>query len=289
MRRIEHNIDGTFTPAFKQFLLTKNPTLVSSLSYYQTLLNNVANYINTERNRQAMYHTSSPFQIFQEFPSTCEATVSSILLEILLLPFAATEIATKLLDIVQPVKETAALLTYNADSYAPVDNAFMNVDGSSMTPSDSQMMELDVGKLLLNTDAFIDIPDDDDSLNMEFMEDIRQEKDKEKEKERGGGPPAGRAPNRTISSTALLGFGGEEDDDNDGGNSNNVGGPPSFAQVVAVSLLLGSLPKQFHTPVYERAVLLLKQSPLLPHRDLVSEVTAKALHSALIRTNKPII
>ena len=282
MHTIEHNIDNTFTPTFQQFLITKNPTPVLSLSYYLTLLNNVANYINTEMNPQAKYHTSSPFQIFQEFPSTCESMVSATLLEILLLPFSATEIATKLLDIVQPVKETAAILNYNADSYTYVDNAFMNVEGTGMTPSDSQMMELDVGKLLSNTDPFLDIQDDDESLGgLDFMDDTRQGKEKEKEREKGGSPSS-RPTNRTISTSALLNFMGGEDE-TDSGNNANVGGPPSFAQVVAVSLVLGSLPKQFHNPVYERAVQLLKQSPLLPHCDLVSEAMVSLLLT-LLRT-----
>lgn len=57
------------------------------------------------------------------------------------------------------------------------------------------------------------------------------------------------------------------------GVSPQPGNPPSFSQISAVALLLTSLPSHFHTPIYERAMLLFKQHPLLAPTPMDEEVS----------------
>lgn len=201
-----------FSASFKEFSLTKNVELVSTDAYFHSTVDHVADFLTTELPSNSKFHTTATLQIFEEFSNVCQETVTTTMLELLLLPFSASDVTNKLLDIaLGPQAPPAAQPSTNSTSSSALDS-MMQVDVASPTTAMFELLgSMDAGPSSVPFSAV-----------------------------------TGSAPTTTAFAAATT-----------------PSNPPSFSQISAVALLLTSLPSHFHTPIYERAMLLFKQHPLL--------------------------
>ncbi|KAL6058560.1 Mediator of RNA polymerase II transcription subunit 23 [Balamuthia mandrillaris] len=305
-------VSPRFSPYFQQYCQTRDMSHISTSSYFRTLLQHVAGHVQTEHPVPICYQTTSSLQLFEEFPNKSEEAITTALLELLLLPLSPTEIATHLLDVILPSSSPSSASSSSSSSSSSASSYSFSRDSHThesredvitpfsfaTTPSEASHPSAATPQDHSQQQPFLSLFEDDHEHD-QVDENTQSQNENEEIGDHSQSQPQSQSSQQSqhstqnntslpSSSSSVPRSASSASEFDSWTHAENVANNrdkeersiPTYSQISAASLLLASLPKPFHKPIYERAILFFNQSPLL------SASTSLFLSSTFFQTNK---